>query len=303
MSTTLRPSCSRSAWNAWPSAGVTRRISRQPGESKPLPWPSTLRISWYSHGRHLLEHVELRRRIDEAERGAAKQAQCGLALGSAEVRDRLLDVVPGELQPELGRLVHDLEEELVAMHPLVRPFLEREQADGVQVALVVAAASPGRIGWEKSSASDRSRHGRSILRPCPTSSQTPRGSARGLRAARPARSAAHARRARRPAARARARLGAAPLDRGGPAPLADPLRPAGRRQDDAGADRRRDDRRRLRGALGGLRPRRRRPRACSRPRATGSAATDSGRSSSSTRSTASTRPSRTRCCPRSRTAS
>jgi len=31
-------------------SGVTLRISRKPGESKPLPCPSTLRISWYSHG-------------------------------------------------------------------------------------------------------------------------------------------------------------------------------------------------------------------------------------------------------------
>ena len=46
--------------------------------------------------------------------------------------------------------------------------------------------------------------------------------------------------------------------------LADPLRPAGSRQDDARADRRRDDRRGLRGALGGLGSRRRRP-----PRAPG----------------------------------
>ena len=33
-----------------PSGGETRRISRKPGESKPLPWPSTWRTAWYSHG-------------------------------------------------------------------------------------------------------------------------------------------------------------------------------------------------------------------------------------------------------------
>jgi len=32
-------------------AGSARRLTaRKPGESKPLPWPSTLRTSWYSHG-------------------------------------------------------------------------------------------------------------------------------------------------------------------------------------------------------------------------------------------------------------
>ena len=45
-----------------------------------------------------------------------------------------------------------------------------------------------------------------------------------------------------------------------PAPLADPLRAARGRQDDARADRRRDDRRRVRGALGRLGPGRRRAR-------------------------------------------
>ena len=185
------------------------------------------------------------------------------------------------------------------MHPLVRALLEREQADGVQIALVVApcVARQDRLGEVLCLGGGLvGRHGRSILRPCPISSPTRSRALGGLRAAGPARAAAHARRARRPAARARARLGAAPLDRGGSTPLADPLRPAGRRQDDARADRRGDDRRGVRGAVRGLRPRGRRPPVLE-PRASGSAGTGSARSSSSTRSTASTRPSRTRFCP------
>ena len=77
-----------------------------------------------------------------------------------------------------------------------------------------------------------------------------------LRPARPARPAADARRVRGPAARARARLRAPPLDRGRPGALADPLRPARGRQDDARPHRGRDDRSGLRGALRGLGPRR-----------------------------------------------
>jgi hypothetical protein len=38
---------------------------------------------------------------------------------------RLLDLVPRELQPQLRRLVHGLEEELVAVDLLVRALLER----------------------------------------------------------------------------------------------------------------------------------------------------------------------------------
>ena len=48
--------------------------------------------------------------------------------------------LPGELEPQLGGLVRDLEEQLVAVHPLVRPLLQCEQPLGVQVALVVAKA-------------------------------------------------------------------------------------------------------------------------------------------------------------------
>ena len=58
-----------------------------------------------------------------------------------------------------------------------------------------------------------------------------------------------ARRVRRPGARPRAGLGASARDRGGPRPLDDPLRAAGKRQDDARQDRRQRDGRRVRRAL------------------------------------------------------
>ena len=59
---------------------------------------------------------------------------------AAEVPGRRLRVAPSELQPQLRRLVDGLEEQLVAMDPLVGLLLEREQPDRVQVPLVVAFA-------------------------------------------------------------------------------------------------------------------------------------------------------------------
>src|SRR5438270_11618207 len=56
---------------------------------------------------------------------------------------RLLDLVPRMLEPELGRLVHGLEQQLVAVHPVVCGLLEREQRVGPEVALVVASARAG----------------------------------------------------------------------------------------------------------------------------------------------------------------
>ena len=61
---------------------------------------------------------------------------------------------------------------------------------------------------------------------------------------------AAARRLRRPGAGARRAFGPAARDRGGPRRLLDPLRAAGKRQDDAGESDREHDRSSVRGALG-----------------------------------------------------
>ena len=62
--------------------------------------------------------------------------------------------------------MRDLEEELVAVHPLVRPLLEREQLLGVQVALVVRgrAARKNRLRVVRGLLNLVGGHGRSILR-------------------------------------------------------------------------------------------------------------------------------------------
>src|SRR5437870_2835327 len=56
---------------------------------------------------------------------------------------RALDFRRPELQPELGRLVHGLEEELVRMRPLLRRFLQRKQLVRAEIALVVGCAPAG----------------------------------------------------------------------------------------------------------------------------------------------------------------
>jgi hypothetical protein len=88
--------------------------------------------------RHVLEHVERLRDDLQAVVGTAEQAdRCRKVVGDDEA-GRLLDLVPGQLQPDLRGLVHRLEEQLVAVDPLVGRFLEREELLGAQVPLVVA---------------------------------------------------------------------------------------------------------------------------------------------------------------------
>src|SRR5262249_16545208 len=53
---------------------------------------------------------------------------------------RLLDLVPRQLQPDLRRLVDRLEQQLVAVHPLVGSLLERKQRVRAEIALVVGPA-------------------------------------------------------------------------------------------------------------------------------------------------------------------
>src|SRR5512135_27180 len=72
------------------------------------------------------------------------------------------------------------------------------------------------------------------------------------RAARAAATSGRARGFRRPDARPGRGIGPATCDRGGSRPLLDLLRTSRQREDDARADRRRLDRLRLRGAVGGV---------------------------------------------------
>ena len=88
--------------------------------------------------RHLLEHVELPGDELQTERGAAEQPERRRELAVADVRGRPLHLGRRQLQPQLGRLVDGLEEQLVAVHPLVGALLEREELVGAEVALVVA---------------------------------------------------------------------------------------------------------------------------------------------------------------------
>src|SRR4029079_3029589 len=69
-------------------------------------------------GRHLLEHVELPRDELEAERAAAKQPKRSSELAGAQMFRRARDLRRPELEPELRRLVHGLEQELVWVRAL-----------------------------------------------------------------------------------------------------------------------------------------------------------------------------------------
>src|SRR5262249_12610689 len=93
---------------------------------------------------HLLEHVELSRDVLEAERRAAQETLRSAEIAAFEQPRRLLDLVPGELEPELRGLVHGREEQLVSMSGLRRVRLQREQLVRTQVPLVVARSGP----WE-----------------------------------------------------------------------------------------------------------------------------------------------------------
>ena len=164
----------------------------------------------------------------------------------------------GELQPELGRLVDGLEQQLVAVRPLVGPLLERQQLVRAQVALVVARTPRRRrTGVRPRSGSVT----RTLVHGAPEhtfrmSDLFSDAAAERMHEVAPLAMRLrprHARRVRRPAAGARRAVGAAARDRGGPASAR--RSSTGRR----GAARRRSpgsspahDRRRLRGALGGL---------------------------------------------------
>ena len=123
------------------------------------------------------------------------------------------------------------------------------------------------------------------------------GNAHALRAAGGADAAAHPRRARRPAAAAGRRVAAAPAGRGRPADVADPVGPAGHRQDHDRLDPQPADRPAASSRSPRSRPGSRRCGRRSTRRATGWRAAAGRRCSSSTRCTGSPRPSRTRCCP------
>ncbi len=121
-------------------------------------------------GRHVLEHLELRDEEAHAERRPLQQAQRTAEFALLDQPHGLVGVVPAELQPELRALMRHLEEELVAMDPVVRALLEREELVGVQVALVVGARGTRKDRLREVLSVGRrllglvSRHGRSILR-------------------------------------------------------------------------------------------------------------------------------------------
>ena len=121
-----------------PSSGSTRLTSVNPGESNPLPWPSTLRISWYSHGDICSSMSSWP--VTDSKQSSGRRSCRAASAASPDSSSRTAS--SASLQASFSHssdgLVDDLEEQLVAVYPLARPLLEREQLLGVEVALVVA---------------------------------------------------------------------------------------------------------------------------------------------------------------------
>ena len=166
---------------------------------------------------------------------------------------RQLGLAPGELQPELRRLVHGLEEQLVVVGALVLRLLQREQLVGAEVALVVRGARPRQDRRELVLGFGRRRH--RFQAPAYFRHERPlrrrrEGAAARRGAAGDPAAAADAGRVRRAAPDPRRELRAPPGDRGRPRLLDDPLRAAGQREDDARPGDRQYDRVGIRGALG-----------------------------------------------------
>ena len=131
---------------------MTRRTSRNPGESKPLPWPSTRRIVWYSHGDICSSMSSCR--VMNSRQSVAPGAAVGVPPRSRpHGRDRSHEPPrTSQLEPELRRLVHGLEQQLVADASAPRA------SSGAKAGRPCAGSArsptrppPGRIGSEKSS--------------------------------------------------------------------------------------------------------------------------------------------------------
>jgi len=94
----------------------------------------------------VLEHLELGDQEADAERGPPEKTKGAPQVALLDQSRGLLGVRPAQLEPELRGLVRDLEEELVAVHPLARRLLKREELVRIQVPLVVRGRAAGKEG-------------------------------------------------------------------------------------------------------------------------------------------------------------
>src|SRR5437868_14520860 len=109
-----------------------------------------------------LEHVELVDHVLQRLDRAAQQTLGAGQVAGLEQPGRLFGLVPRELEPELGGLVHGLEEQLVPVRLLLGGLLQSQQLVGAQIALVVAGALAAEDGLAEVLDLAGS-HGRSIL--------------------------------------------------------------------------------------------------------------------------------------------
>jgi hypothetical protein len=131
-----------------PEAGRDVADAAEPGRVEARPVTEHAAHLLVLPRRHQLEVLEER---DDVTHGAVRTPEQPQRAGEVARLDqprRLLHLHPRVLEPQLRRLVDGLEEELVAVHPLVGPLLEGEELVRTEVALVVARAVAGQDGRE-----------------------------------------------------------------------------------------------------------------------------------------------------------
>lgn len=81
---------------------------------------------------HLAERLELIDDEPRGQHGTPQKAQRGGEGVAIDERGGLGDLRRGELEPQLGALMHGLEQQLVAMHRLLVGLLQRKSSSSVR---------------------------------------------------------------------------------------------------------------------------------------------------------------------------
>ena len=100
--------------------------ARNPGESRPLPWPSPARMMWYSYGVMVSSRLSMRTRIIEHLVGAPQQPRCISEVAFVNALPGTIQFPRRALHQQFRRLMRDLKRQLVGMQHLLRRFLQRQ---------------------------------------------------------------------------------------------------------------------------------------------------------------------------------
>ena len=86
------------------------------------------------------QHLQLPGDELDPQRGAGQQPGGGVDCPGDHLASGLLDFDARELEPQLGGLMHRLEQQFIAVDDLVGPALQRQQGIGAHVPRVVVVA-------------------------------------------------------------------------------------------------------------------------------------------------------------------